>query len=286
MKTGQLMIDGLDLPPAGSSLPPPSAIKWSGGKRRCARVIAAILPPAKCYYEPFLGGASVLYCRNDSQSVASDLYAPLVDFWRLVKDDPQGLVENYEIQWLRLQKDFPGYFYSVRDRFNTAPNGHDLCFLSRTCVNGIIRFNDSGMFNNSFHLSRKGMEPGRFKRAIFQWSERLRSVTLRCCDYSEAVENADKGDLIYMDPPYAGSRQRYIDGLDTKRLLDTLDRLNKRGIRWALSFDGARGKTDYTFPMPRKLYKREINLEMGFSAVTKVLNGASEHVVEKLYLNF
>ena len=266
--------------------PPPSAIKWSGGKRSCAHSIARFLPQAKCFYEPFFGGGSVLYCRKDSKSVASDIYEPLMEFWMLVKYEAPGLIANYAMQWARLQMDLPGYFYSVRERFNKNPNGYDLCFLARTCVNGIIRFNDQGMFNNSFHLSRKGMMPDRFEQAILRWSERLKTVDVRCCDYTESASMARKGDFVYMDPPYIGSKQRYIADLNVENLLKTLESLNKRDVRWALSFDGMRGNADYRFPMPKDLFKQEVDVRTGLSAVTKVLNGSAEQVIEKLYLNF
>lgn len=283
----QLTINGLNiLSVTEKETPPPSAIKWSGGKRSCARSIARFLPKAKCFYEPFFGGGSVLFCRKDSKSVASDLYGPLVDFWMLVKNDAPGLIANYARQWAKLQMDLPGYFYVVRERFNQRPNGYDLCFLSRTCVNGIIRFNDDGKFNNSFHLSRKGMTPDRFERAILSWSERLKTVDVRCCDYTESASMARKGDLVYMDPPYFGSKQRYISDLNIDNLLETLESLNKRDVRWALSFDGMRGEADYRFAMPKELFKQEVDVRTGLSAVTKVLNGAAEHVTEKLYLNF
>lgn len=269
-----------------SYCPPPSAIKWSGGKRTSALAISKLLPSSKRYYEPFIGGGSVLYCRTESHSIASDIYEPLIDFWKLVKNDAYGLISDYRNQWTMLQDDLPGYFYSVRDRFNQNPNGYDLSFLSRTCVNGIIRFNSDGKFNNSFHLSRRGMQPERFERAILQWTKRLRTVDFRCCDYMECVRDAQKGDLVYMDPPYLGSKQRYIADLRLDDLLSTLESLNRRGVRWALSFDGMRGNSDYRFAMPKELFVTEIDVGTGLSAVKKVLSGASEEVTEKLYLNF
>jgi DNA adenine methylase len=283
----QLTIDGLNLlSVAVQDTPPPSAIKWSGGKRSCARAIACYLPSSKRYFEPFLGGGSVLYCRSDPASFASDLYGPLIEFWNLVKTDARGLIDYYRIQWEALQEDLPDYFYVVRERFNRNPNGRDLCFLSRTCVNGIIRFNDNGEFNNSFHLSRKGMRPDLFKQGIMLWSQRLQSVDLACCDYREALGRAQKGDLVYMDPPYMGSKNRYISDLNYAGLLDSLEALNQRGVRWALSFDGSRGEDSYQVAMPKHLFRQAVDVRTGLSAVKKVLNGAEEHVTEKLYLNF
>jgi hypothetical protein len=47
-----------------------------------------------------------------------------------------------------------------------------------------------------------------------------------------------------------------------------------------------RGDADYRFPMPKALFKQEVDVRTGLSAVTKVLNGSAEQVIEKLYLNF
>ena len=108
----------------------------------------------------------------------------------------------------------------------------------RTCVNGITRFNDDGRFNNSFHLSRKGMDPRQFEPSVRAWHARIQGVRFVCQDYAETVSAASPGDFVYLDPPYAGNRQRYIHNLDLDRFFGVLESLNRRGARWALSFDG------------------------------------------------
>ena len=47
----------------------------------------------------------------------------------------------------------------------------------RTCVNGIVRFSKKGDFNNSFHLSRKGMLPPRFAKIVRDWSAHIQGRT-------------------------------------------------------------------------------------------------------------
>lgn len=266
--------------------PPPSGIKWSGGKRSTARQISRILPKARRYFEPFFGGGSVLFCRDDEESFASDVYDPLIDFWKKVKHSPESLVRHYEKEWTQLQANFPNHYYTVRDRFNDEPTGEDLCFLSRTCVNGIIRFNNEGKFNNSFHLSRRGMTPSKLRAAITLWSKRLKNVDLAKRDYRETLPSIRKNDLVYLDPPYGGSSNRYINDINVDELIAYLDALNSKGAKWALSFDGRRGDTVYHFPLPRKIYESEIELNSGLSAVTKVLSGRKHQVTEKLYTNF
>ncbi len=263
----------------------PSIIKWTGSKRKQAGTILEHIPTHTRYVEPFLGGGAVLFFHT-TNSLASDIYQPLIDFWKLVQTNPSELIKNYKKQWESLQKDLPDYYYVVRDRFNKSKDPNDLNFLLRTCVNGIVRFNDKGEFNNSFHLSRKGMTPELFQKNVMAWSNKLKDVQFECCDYEVTLKKCKKDDFVYMDPPYAGSKNRYINDLDVQRFLENLEYLNKKSIKWALSFDGSRGSTDLSFDLPNDLYKRKILISNGHSAVHRVLNGPLEEVHESLYLNY
>lgn len=264
----------------------PSLIKWTGSKRSQATDIYRLMPKFDRYFEPFLGGGALLYLAARPGSIAGDKYGPLVELWRLVQSSPQEVVEDYRNQWLRLQTDLPAYFYEVRERFNRYHGPLDLNFLTRTCVNGIVRFNDTGEFNNSFHLSRKGMDPDRFEKSVFTWHERLRGVKFVFQDYEETLADAQAGDFAYLDPPYAGNRQRYSANLDIPRFYTVLDSLSRRGVKWAWSFDGQRGGADLSQPVPKELYRRRILLASGNSAVNKVLNGPIQTVEESLYMNY
>ncbi len=278
----------------------PSLIKWTGSKRSQAKSIAQIVPPYNRYIEPFVGGGAMLYLLGHPGAIANDIYTPLIDLWRLVRDDPKSLMSAYATEWKRLNEELdavdiasmtrgngiPKVFYEVRDRFNEAPNAIDLNFLMRTCVNGIVRFNDKGYFNNSFHLSRRGMMPARFESTVKAWQPVLQGVELSNDDYKNILSQAIANDFVYLDPPYAGTKQRYASLLEPDELFDELEKLNSRGVLWALSFDGKRGDADMTHNVPAELFKRHIYLHSGNSAVKKVLSGPVEKVEEALYLNY
>lgn len=264
----------------------PSLLKWTGSKRSQASRISAFAPQFYRYYEPFLGGGAMLFMLGRQRSIGGDIYAPLISFWKMVRDEPSRIIEDYATQWAALQEDLPGYYYIVRERFNAEQRPEDLNFLMRTCVNGIVRFSKKGDFNNSFHLSRKGMLPNRFQKIVREWSTRIQGIEFRNGDFEETTADARRGDFIYLDPPYAGNKQRYISDLDVDRFYKFLDDLNRRDIKWALSFDGNRGQTEYDYALPRGIYKRVERLNSGHSAVAKVLNGPIEVVTESLYLSY
>lgn len=264
----------------------PSIIKWTGSKRKQANEIVSYFPNYNRYFEPFLGGGAVLYLAKTSGAYANDIYSPLIEFWKLVQNDKDSLIQYYSEEWNNLQANIPEYYYNIRDRFNKNPNGLDLCFLTRTCVNGIVRFNNDGKFNNSFHLSRKGMEPETFAKIVDKWNEKIQEVKFTNLDYRELLDKTKKGDLVYLDPPYAGSNNRYTENLDIGLFMEQLEKLNKKGAKWILSFDGLRGEQNLEYPVPKDLYKRKMLLSNGNSTLNQVLNGKVKKVKESLYFNF
>ena len=275
--------NGPDSPQAKSV---PSLIKWTGSKRSQAHAISALFPPHDRYFEPFLGSGALLYTVDSTKAVCGDVYKPLIELWKGVQSGPAAIIDAYADDWNRLQADLPAYFYTVRDRFNQTGSALDLSFLSRTCVNGIIRFNEKGAFNNSFHLSRRGMHPDRFAKIVMDWHRHIQGTRFLCADYVDTLSEARKGDLVYLDPPYAGNQCRYAENLDLGRFFAVLEKLNTADIRWIVSFDGIRGRVDLTYPFPKHLYKRHVFLHSGNSAVKKVLSGRVEPVRESVYLNY
>lgn len=267
---------------------PPSLIKWTGSKRTISSQIFELRPKQfESYFEPFLGSGAVLYAFGGKvKSEASDIYSPLVEIWREVKASPESLADWYEKEWTKLQENFPDHYYVVRDRFNNRPNGRDLFFLGRTCVNGIIRFNSDGKFNNSIHLSRRGMEPARFRAILLKWHSTVSKTEFYSRDYRDIVARVKKNDFVYLDPPYLWNKQRYINGIEPSELWSFLDKLNSKDVSWALSLDGSRGDHHYEHVVPRELFKKHHAVNAGLSAVSRVLNKKIEQVIESVYCNY
>lgn len=261
-------------------------IKWSGSKRSQAQEIIKQFGKFDCYYEPFLGGGSVMYALNPSKAICGDVCEPLIGLWNMVKNKPQEVIKYYSYEWTRLQKDGCEVYYDIRSRFNEEKSPLDLLFLSRTCVNGLIRFNADGEFNNSFHHTRKGINPARFEKIVLDWNERISNVQFMCGDYRETTITATRDDIIYLDPPYENTKGRYYGTIDYAEFYNYLDNLNQRGIRYVLSFDGIRGDKEYKTGIPNELYVKKFLLPSGNSSFKKVMDKSNEQVYEALYLNW
>lgn len=262
-------------------------IKWSGSKRSQSETIKSYLPDTfETYYEPFIGGGSMLYAVQPSKAICGDICIPLIDLWNEIKYNPEKLAEGYKVRWTRLQEEGYQTYYEIRDRFNQEHCPEDLLFLSRTCVNGLIRFNSNGEFNNSLHHTRPGIAPERLNAIILDWSNHIQCADFMAKEYSETTSDAKKGDLIYLDPPYFHTKGRYYGTIDFERFLSYLDDLNQRGIKYMLSFDGIRGEDDFTVDLPKELYKRHEFIPSGNASFKKVMDKESMQVFESLYLNW
>lgn len=263
------------------------AIKWSGSKRSQSAKIKSFLPDSfNTYFEPFLGGGSMLYATNPSKSVCGDICVPLIDLWKEIRDNPDALADGYSQRWHRLQSDGYTAYYEIRDDFNRKKSPYDLLFLSRTCVNGLIRFNEKGEFNNSLHYSRPGINPEKLRDIIIDWSVHIQGTEFLASDYTITTAAARPGDVVYLDPPYFHTKGRYFGTIDFDRFLAFLEELNSKGIKYLLSFDGIRGDENYTVDLPKELYKRHEFIPSGNSTFKKVIDKETEEVLESLYLNY
>jgi len=262
-------------------------IKWSGSKRYVAPELSKHIVKQKRYIEPFIGGGAMLPFRQISNAVASDIIPELVNLWKQIKTNPEQVAEEYKNRWERLQNEGHNVYYEVRDNFNKTKNEFDFLFLTRTCVNGLIRYNTNGEFNNSMHKNRPGINPNTFREIILKWSYFIRDVDFRNCDYRQTLVDADKNDFVFLDPPYGGTKDRYTKTeFNLDNFYNELERLNSVGAKWILTFDGTAGNREYDYQLPQELYKHKTEIKTGNSPFTKSMKTSIDAVYESVYFNF
>ena len=261
-------------------------IKWSGSKRTQSEKIKSFLPNHfNTYYEPFIGGGSMLYSITPEKAICGDICVPLIALWNEIKTNPNDLAESYRVRWERLQKDSKVY-YEIRDNYNKNNNPQDLLFLSRTCINGLIRFNANGVFNSSFHYKRPGISPDTLKSIILDWSKHISGANFIAEDYRVTTVDAKEGDIVYIDPPYFHTRGMYYGTIDYDELFMFLEDINHRGVKYILSLDLKRGYNDKTIDIPSELYKRHEFIKSGLSSFSRIVSQKSVCVFESIYLNW
>lgn len=218
---------------------------------------------------------------------ASDIIPELISLWNMIKENPEFVANEYELRWNKLQRDGAEIYYKIREEFNKTKNCLDFLFLTRTCVNGMIRYNSEGEFNNSFHLSRPGINPQTLRRILLKWSMAIKKFTFLNVDYRECLSNVQKGDFIFLDPPYGGTKDRYTQQeFNLTDFYNELDRLNSIGAFWMLTFDGSAGERHYSFAPPSEVYQYKFSVHTGISAFSKVIDKKMDFISESVYLNF
>lgn len=275
-------------------------IKWSGSKRsQCEEILSYFPKEIDTYYEPFCGGCSMLMGLLNSdisvkRYVCSDINEDLINLWKIIRDCPSRIYETYTSLWSELNKDNDierkkRYFEEQRAIYNENHSPDIFFFIMRTTTNGMPRYNKNGEFNNSFHVTRNGIEPERLKPILFEWSEKLKrnNVEFRYCSYETILEDLNPNDYVYMDPPYFNTKGMYFGGLDFTKFFSFLETLCEKNIRFSLSFDGKSGDVDNTCEVPDNCYKQHLYIKSGNSSFKRTIGKDKNAMVyESLYLNY
>ncbi len=272
----------------------PQPFQYQGSKRALAPLILNYLPMKyRRLVDPFAGSAAMtLACAARMRAERywlNDLNKPLAELLNLMINRPEELADAYAELWKGEAEDALEHFYVVREKFNRTQEPRLFLYLLVRCIKGAVRYNSDGMFNQSPDKRRLGTRPETMRRNIMAVSMLLRGRTLVTShDFRDVLAAAETEDVIYMDPPYQGTSgerdTRYLAGLSVDDFVVTLDGLNARGLRYAISYDGRTGDKSYGEPLPSYLRLTHVELEAGRSTQSTLL-GREEHTVESLYIS-
>lgn len=227
-------------------------LKWAGGKRQILHEIRSCFPRSgyEAYHEPFFGGGAVFFELSPDNGTINDINPRLVNFYKQVRDNPEGLIKqcrNYQ------GRNTEEEYYKFRDRFNKLrehgvlsnplEEAALLLYLNRTCYNGLYRENSSGEFNVPFGDQPEDVDVVREKR-IKEVSNSLQGTEIYKKNFSYVENEAESGDLVYFDPPYkpvsktANFAEYTADGFDhddQKELRNVAIRLAKEKVHVVIS---------------------------------------------------
>lgn len=274
------------------------AVKWSGSKRSQVWEILKYFPSEiNTYWEPFCGGCSVLMGLLLTPSedikvnkfICRDFNQDLINLWNLIKEDPIGLSNHYCKLWSELngqpdREAMKQYFYKIRERLNEEHKPEDFLFILRTTTNGMPRYNKNGEFNNSFHVTRNGIEPDRLRKILCFWSDRLNknNVQFEWGDYRDILGRVESDDFVYLDPPYANTKGMYHGTIPQESLFCFLEEIH---CPYVMSYDGIAGKENNIQTIPEHLFDEHILINSGNSSFRRTIGKSRDtQVYESLYI--
>lgn len=174
------------------------------------------------YIEPFLGGGAMFFHLEPERAIINDINTPLMTFYQSVRDNYHDLrLELDAIEAIytqnriafealkamhpneRVEDNNEELYYHIRDMYNNLADKQYsdallYYFINKTAYSGMIRYNAKGEFNVPF---------GRYKKIntgliTEQHSLILQRAELYNEDYSEIFNMSQRGDFVFLDPPY------------------------------------------------------------------------------------
>jgi len=171
------------------------------------------------WVEPFMGTGVVAFNVRPKKALLCDSNPHIINFYQSLqsKEITSAIVKKYlteEGEKLLLSEG--EYYYEVRKRFNAEGNPLDFLFLSRSCFNGMMRFNKKGGYNVPFCK-----KPSRFAQALVtKITNQVESISqiiehgdyeFKNQDFQETLSELNATDFVYSDPPYIGRHVDYFD---------------------------------------------------------------------------
>lgn len=241
-----------------------SPLNYTGNKAKSLGELLEIFPDSiDTFYDIFCGSCLVGANANAKNVVANDSSPHAIRLLNYLKDtsteeilsNMESIIDKYGLTNSRLK---PKGFYveykheglskynkegflKMRSDFNTNKiKDYSLLFaLTIFGFNHYIRFNSKGFYN--IPVGKVDFSKSLYDKTI-AFSELLKSKNIRVYNFDfrnkELYKYATENDLFYFDPPYMitdAPYNQFWTSEEDRALLELLDYLNSKGIRFALS---------------------------------------------------
>lgn len=188
-----------------------SPFKWAGGKSRLRKYIVSLVPPHSCYVEPFCGAAWVLFGKRRSDvEVINDIDDELITFFRVVKEQPEQLLESFEFT-LVARSEYERLASLDPHRLSDLERAHRFYYLIMAGWGGesnYPRFQTS--ISDGGHGNRLIGAMKRLHERILPVYQRLQTVIIENLPWQQCIDKYDRPQtLFYIDPPYPGNGVNY-----------------------------------------------------------------------------
>jgi DNA adenine methylase Dam len=224
-----------------------SPLNYVGGKFKLLKEILPLFPyKINTFVDLFGGGFNVGINVNAEHIIYNDISKPVVELLDYIKsnniEDLLKEIDGY-IEKYNLSKENREGFLALREDYNSGERT-PIKFYTLLCYafNNQIRFNKNNEYNMPFGKDRSSFNPT-LRQKFIDFVEVLHS---KDCSFINTsfdefdFDDFDSGDFVYCDPPYFNSVAAYNEQggwteEHEQKLLELLDKLNDKGVKFALS---------------------------------------------------
>ena len=227
-----------------------SPLNYIGGKYKLLPQLMPLLPQnINTFVDLFCGGGNVGVNASCKKLVFNDINTILVDMFRafasMCLEDLLNQIDETISRW-NLSMTNEEAFINFREYYNKTHNPIDLYVLSCFSFNYQFRFNNKHEYNNPFGRNRSRYS-NTMKSNLIRFVQKVKETSADFVSYDFTkfpIDSLRSDDFVYCDPPYLITTGSYNDGNrgfknwteeSDKSLYSFLDRLNEKGIRFALS---------------------------------------------------
>ena len=206
-------------------------ISYYGGKQKMVKHLLPLIPAHRIYIEPFAGGASLFFAKENPSSLTDSKYIEVLN------DTNQDLINLYKVaksrteEFLRELDLIPYSEYLYRQ---AKENKNDLCEL-KCAVNFFLRImmSYSYQLDNGFAFSKNFSSSSRHYFSYNNYVVRLNKCVKRLSnvyifdrDAINIIDNYDAQEsFFYCDPPYPDTDQGHYSGYTQKDFKNLIEKL-------------------------------------------------------------
>ena len=222
-----------------------SPMNYIGNKYKLLEQIVPIFPKnIDIFVDMFCGGLDVSLNVDVLNKMCNDKESHIIDFYINIKNLSGEEVHNKILEIVQKYDltltNSEGY-KKLRDEYNKENNWVLFYSLIAHSFNHQLRYNNKGEFNMPFGKNRSCYNralQSRLKEFVnkVDSSYSFTNLDFRDLDLSKLTKNS----FVYCDPPYLITTATYNEKggwveQDERDLLDLLDKLNEKGVKFGLS---------------------------------------------------
>lgn len=207
------------------------AIAYTGNKQKLLADLKPLFPKYDRFIDAFCGGLSVSL-NVDGPVLANDIQPQIIDMFKAMQSQSLSDLEEY-IHTFKVSKDDKAGYLQLCQLYNTTKAHLLPLVLHYSSFSNMMRFNKEGEFTAAF--GQREFNKNSLKK--LKWfKENDNKIDFSCRHFSELEIMTN--DFVYCDPPYLiteADYNKFWSEDEERRLLDWLDSLDARGIKFGLS---------------------------------------------------